>query len=666
MKKPLRPSTLWYIRTSLEKVRRRIPSSGSAADKNKEEGVGGIECTECEVGDDSKETLAPKATPEDSLIDFCSPVEVEDKEEEDEEVGLVMVVEAAVEKVPRRGSRQLKNTNTSDSQHVEQPGRSDISVDNGSKVTTRKISTGMTVKTRMDEKSGETSGKVASQRNPVGIARENTPVKMSHTKFSSETLLEKSVVTGPYTRTEMMSNENPVVTLSEKSLKDNSVRIASHETTAGVISNENLMSFPLYDDDYEEEVSVEMPCDEEQVSTTDLSAGSPSPRDPASCSLDVKQKDHVAKREGLASQKLSSFEADHNYDSSTSQLSHSSQNSLGMCPMSHVKHNLTSTASGSSIVPQRFHHLLKPHQRKQPSNLRDLCSSLLLPSSGSEPLSVGTIKHKHLSQEPGMVGVGQGHQGELIVGERPLPNTLSFSNPSRLDNTHLSCEACGLSPDSPTYWNRHARFSHSGAHALDVFTSPDDLPSPTEAFWEHEASGGGALECSTGSMVYGSRPKYKLPKVGVDTPRIPMQLPVASLVQYEREALSHGTPDCDINTDVQGEEEEVLKILNIVSSPEKCNKSIHIVDKMPATTTAAAATEVGKGVVKAPPINPNRAKSPEKVTHHNNNTPKINNSPRSTARPQCTSRTEPVFTTVPDTSLRYSYMFRLCVYYKGI
>ena len=37
----------------------------------------------------------------------------------------------------------------------------------------------------------------------------------------------------------------------------------------------------------------------------------------------------------------------------------------------------------------------------------------------------------------------------------------------------------GLSPGSPTYQERHVKFCHVGAHALDVFFSPDDhMPSP--------------------------------------------------------------------------------------------------------------------------------------------------------------------------------------------
>lgn len=70
-KRPLRPSTLQYIRTSLEKVRKRIPSTSSDSHKDKESE--GIECKECDEDCDTKELIAPKATPEDTMLDTYSP-----------------------------------------------------------------------------------------------------------------------------------------------------------------------------------------------------------------------------------------------------------------------------------------------------------------------------------------------------------------------------------------------------------------------------------------------------------------------------------------------------------------------------------------------------------------------------------------------------------------
>lgn len=153
---------------------------------------------------------------------------------------------------------------------------------------------------------------------------------------------------------------------------------------------------------------------------------------------DVKRKDYKKHMKQL------SFELDPSYDSSTSQLSKSSQNSVGTCPLSHVKHNLQ-IGSGSSI-PMRFQHI-----KHKPAENADFCNTL--PFSGSEPLSVGSVNKN----------------SKVIEGDQPL--TVSLSNPSKLDNTHLSCRACGLSPDSPTYYEKHTRFSHSVAHALDMFTT---------------------------------------------------------------------------------------------------------------------------------------------------------------------------------------------------
>ncbi len=41
----------------------------------------------------------------------------------------------------------------------------------------------------------------------------------------------------------------------------------------------------------------------------------------------------------------------------------------------------------------------------------------------------------------------------------------------------------GLSPGSPTYYETHSKFCHSGAHALDLFVTPEESLCPSDSFW---------------------------------------------------------------------------------------------------------------------------------------------------------------------------------------
>lgn len=180
------------------------------------------------------------------------------------------------------------------------------------------------------------------------------------------------------------------------------------------------------------------------------------------------------------------FELEPNYDSSTSQ----SQNSIVTCP--HVKHNLL-TDSGCSL-PLRFHQM-----KLNPTNLNTTVCTL--PVSGSEPMSVGSISNNQ-------------------------PMMTSLSNPSQLENTPFNCGTFGLSPDSPTYCEKHTKFCHTGAHALDVFTSPDDVPtsSSSGAFWRPKTESPNQGSPAHNMGLLGCM--YCFPTVGADSPRIPMQQPI--------------------------------------------------------------------------------------------------------------------------------------------
>lgn len=91
-------------------------------------------------------------------------------------------------------------------------------------------------------------------------------------------------------------------------------------------------------------------------------------------------------------------------------------------------------------------------------------SAALPPRFGSDPLAVGWTDfspvHKVLK-----------------------PYILSLSNPGELNASNLSALGLhGISPTSPTYEKTHAKFSHTGSHALDLFVSPEE-PSPSLEVW---------------------------------------------------------------------------------------------------------------------------------------------------------------------------------------
>ena len=73
----------------------------------------------------------------------------------------------------------------------------------------------------------------------------------------------------------------------------------------------------------------------------------------------------------------------------------------------------------------------------------------------------------------------------------------------------------GLSPSSPSYQEKHVKFCHVGAHALDVFFSPDEH-SPSSFFR--------SVPCYSKEQGAGHR-SYMLPHVGAMTPHEPSLLP---------------------------------------------------------------------------------------------------------------------------------------------
>ncbi len=179
-------------------------------------------------------------------------------------------------------------------------------------------------------------------------------------------------------------------------------------------------------------------------------------------------------------------------DDSGSQVSRSSRDSG-----SHTLHGGSGTLQTTSA----------DNTLKRGSELLYTSNTCLLPKSGSEPLS-GAQSGSHdrlLDNEHVVAGGGGSNPGPL------LPQAAGGDDLAQ-------CAACGISPSSPTYFERHKKWCHTGAHALDVFTSPDDNPGSPDSLWQPVAS--------TSQGIAIASPSFCFPKVGAGTPRVPMQISI--------------------------------------------------------------------------------------------------------------------------------------------
>ena len=147
------------------------------------------------------------------------------------------------------------------------------------------------------------------------------------------------------------------------------------------------------------------------------------------------------------------------------------------------------------------------HLKNKESEVYFTSNPCLLPKSGSEHLSAAQSgsHDRLLDNEHATGGSNPGH---------------SVLKPQSRDVNQ--CLACGLSPSSPTYFERHKKWCHTGAHALDVFMSPDDTPgSPTDMWRPVTATTSDGSPTAVGATS--SYFPYHFPKVGAGTPRVPMQ-----------------------------------------------------------------------------------------------------------------------------------------------
>lgn len=221
----------------------------------------------------------------------------------------------------------------------------------------------------------------------------------------------------------------------------------------------------------------------------------------ASCSTD-REGPSESKLKGLRNfllfKNVTDSEKDRN-DSSWSQLSRGSL-------LSH-----SSQSGGSQVMCTKGSGIIAASSISSTKKELDLfnpnSNTCLLPKSGSEPLTAGGLDNRQLA------------------------------NPSSSGKSLLSgkeCYVCGLSPSSPTYMERHKKFCHTGAHALDVFVSPDENPSPTGLLWRPVmASTSSPRDSPRCSSPGPGSPVFKFPHVGAGTPCIPMQTPIATVEDYE-------------------------------------------------------------------------------------------------------------------------------------
>jgi len=272
---------------------------------------------------------------------------------------------------------------------------------------------------------------------------------------------------------------------------------------------------------------------------------------------------------------LRNFSLSEQYDSSGSQYSQSS----------HSDTHIAVTGSGSSL-PGNFHHhnplVVARTGEDNPS------SDIHLPMAG---LSDTAIVDDHLTSS------------SSSTHKRNPSLMLSLSS----SNKHLApmgasgqCRQCGISPESPTYLERHAKFCHTGAHALDVFFSPDEVPSPMGQLWRPVASTiqysptRGSPEQLISSPLFGSS--------SAKAQHIPTDMTLASIEGYTED--DEEEDDEDDNMDMSHRRPL------LPSSAHKCHSPTHIhsVDTSsshPTSTDQKGGKRTAPSKVKSKSANPN-------------------------------------------------------------
>ena len=205
-------------------------------------------------------------------------------------------------------------------------------------------------------------------------------------------------------------------------------------------------------------------------------------------------------------------ESEH-YDSSAS-----SQSGCHLPPVE------TFNASGSSL-PAHFPYTKPSYLRRDSGDAPTVSSSCLpavrMPLSATCLLANRRLDSLSSSNEMEPMPVCQ-HQQQTSNPSM----SLALGNPYNL-HAQKGCSVCALSPGSPAYYYKHSKFCHTGAHALDVFVSPDEVPSPTGPLWRPVASATGDSPTQGTSGHSSSSPVFDFPSVAKLT-RAPMQLVVES------------------------------------------------------------------------------------------------------------------------------------------
>ena len=261
-----------------------------------------------------------------------------------------------------------------------------------------------------------------------------------------------------------------------------------------------------------------------------------------------------------------------------------SSSSFQFSQSSHSGSHIVFTGSGSSL-PGRFHH----HNPLvvDRTELDNPCSSVSLlqadtsttgPEDGQSSPSSSTHKHN-----PSFT-LNLNTLGKLVVPSAPAGQ----------------CQLCGLSPGSPTYFERHTKFCHTGAHALDMFFSPDEVPSPTGLLWRPVAS-----------TVQDSPTRCSLEQFS------PFGSPSATKAQHM--AMDMTLASIEGYTEDEEEEEEDVDMCHrqppLPPSAHKCHSPTHIpvVDTpfVPpsATINVTNAKRTAPSKVKSKSTNPSKSKS---------------------------------------------------------
>ena len=143
--------------------------------------------------------------------------------------------------------------------------------------------------------------------------------------------------------------------------------------------------------------------------------------------------------------------------------------------------SLLFTVSSPNLPPRAFQETSRTSLETQSAAIVATTSAPAVEQSTSDQVIVSPYLYQPwLHTHAGLKTLSRSDRPPPLVPNSPVESNISSGSlrprlPMKLDFSAGS----GLSPGSPSYDDKHARFSHIGIHALDVFFSPEEDLTPS-------------------------------------------------------------------------------------------------------------------------------------------------------------------------------------------